>query len=188
MTDTKKIIYIKGPVLYAKVFERNRDKRTDYIDAKFDGRYSINIGVGGDLADKVKTWNRLYEGKTITEQIAKAKKMKDEAREALEAIVAEHGDLRYFEFWRNHKHVTKADEEIEAWGGAPTVVDSANFAFDPKVNIGNGSVCTIKLSVNTVGRNTYVRLEGVRVEDLVEFEGADEVEVVEENDTDGLAF
>ena len=95
--------------------------------------------------------------------------------------------LRYFEFWRNHTHVTKDGEVYEGWGGAPVVVDDENFAWDTDVNIGNGSVCTIKLNVTTVGKNTYVRLEGVRVEEHVVHEGSD-VETEVDNKTDGLPF
>jgi hypothetical protein len=149
--------------MWAKGFERNRNKNTDYIDAKFNGRYSIYIGVDEETTKMIKKWNRLYEGKEGED------------------------DLRYFQFWRNHTHVTKDGDTYDSWGGAPVVVDDENFAWDSAINIGNGSVCTIKLGVNTVGKNTYVRLEGVRVEELVEFVG-DEVEVEVDNQTDGLPF
>jgi hypothetical protein len=42
-----KEVYIKGPVIWAKVFERNRDHGNEEVplDAKFNGRYSIAVGV-----------------------------------------------------------------------------------------------------------------------------------------------
>jgi hypothetical protein len=83
--------------------------------------------------------------------------------------------------------MTLGSDTIDAWGGPPVVVDKGNFAWDSDVNIGNGSECTIKLSVSKVGNKTYVRLEGVRVEELVEFEG-EKAEVEVENHSDGLPF
>lgn len=178
---TKKFVYITGPVLYAKVFERNRDKGNVHVplDPKFDGRYTIQIGVDDKITKKIKKWNRLYEGKTISE-------MKEKTRELLSDIVEKHGEsLRYFTFWRNNRHVLKNGDEVIAWGGVPQVVDAEGEPWDPNINIGNGSVCTVKLDVSKTGNNTFVRLEGVRVENLVEYE-EEKIEV--ENYSDGLAF
>jgi hypothetical protein len=178
-----KEVYIKGPVIWAKVFERNRDYGNEEVplDAKFNGRYSIGIGVDKEMTKTIKKWNRLYSGKLISEMNSKSKDL-------LHDISEEYGDdLRFFTFWRNHTHAIKNGDVIDAWGGPPVVVDKANFAWDSEVNIGNGSMCTIKLSVSTAGNKTYVRLEGVRIEDLVEFEG-EKTEVEVENHSDGLPF
>lgn len=159
MADSNKIVYFKGPVKWAKVFEFNRDKG-EYAPAH--GMYTINIGLDNKDTKMVKGWNRLYTGN-------------------------EDNDLTYFQFKRKHEHYNKEDEVIDNWSGPPVVCDAENFAWGGKL-IGNGSVCTVKLAVNKVGNKTFVRLEGVRVEEHVEYEGEERAPVEEVNHTDGLPF
>lgn len=183
MSDVKKYTYyIQGPVLWAKVFERNRDKGNEHVplDPKFNGRYQITVGVDKETTKLIKSWNRLYDGKLYSE-------MKPKAQEKLPKEL-QNDDKRFFMFWRNHCHVMKDGTTVDSWGGPPKVVDAENFAWDDEVNIGNGSVCTIKLAVSEVGKNTYVRLEGVRVDEHVAFEGGDDVPREEVNTTDGMPF
>ena len=57
---------------------------------------------------------------------------------------------------------------------------------DGNLLIGNGSNCTVKLAVTKVGTKTFVRLEGIRVDTHVPYEGGGEKE--EDNRTDGVPF
>jgi len=139
MRMTDKIVYMAGPVRWAKVFDHNRDTG-EY--APEGGQYTIDIGLDAEDTKEVKGWNRLYTGK------------KD----------AETG-LTYFQFKRKHTAFKNDGELIEAWSGPPALL------MEGEGLIGNGSVCTVKLAVNKVGPKTFVRLEGVRVDTLVPYEG-----------------
>ena len=174
-----KIVYLKGPVKFAKVFDFNRDKGKY---APKDGQYSIDIGLDPKNFKIVKKWNRMYQGK-VWEKTDKFYLPGD-------------SDLTYVTFKRKHKHF-KADGEtvIHEWSGTPLVMDAEGNEWgtpDAEAGglIGNGSVCTIKLDVTTVDGRTFVRLDGVRVEEHVEYEGddGDREPATEENLTDGLPF
>jgi len=173
-----KIVYLQGPVKFAKVFEFNRDKGKY---APKDGHYSIDIGLNPKDFKEVKTWNRMYKGKVW----AKMDKF----------YLPGDSKLTYVTFKRKHKHFKADGEEvINEWSGPPTVVGLGGDDWaddDGKVDlIGNGSVCTVKLDVTTVDGRTFVRLEGVRVDEHVEYEGDGEERepATEENRTDGLPF
>jgi len=159
MADSNKIVYLKGPVKWAKVFVDNRDKGEYAPDG---GMYTIDLGLDEDDTKMIKGYNRLYTGK-------------------------EDDGLTYFTFKRKHEHYNKDNEIIDKWSGPPVVCDEGNFVWSSGL-IGNGSVCTVKLAVNTVGSKTFVRLEGVRVDEHVEYEGEASAPVEEENHTDGLPF
>jgi len=176
-----KNVYLQGPVKWAKVFEFNRDKGKY---APEDGEYQISLGLSAKDFKIVKKWNRMYQG---TEYTATGKKKKD--------FLPGDDKLTYITFKRKHKHF-KADGEtlIREWSGEPTVVaydgepwDTWNGGTTPL--IGNGSVCTIKLDVTTTDAgHTFVRLEGVRVDEHVEFEGETKEPATEENHSDGIPF
>ena len=169
-----KIVYLQGPVKWAKVFEGNRDKGK-YAPA--DGSYEISIGLDAKDTKEVKTWNRMYVGKDY------GKLDKN--------YLPGDSKLTYFTFRRKHKHF-KADGEtvIDEWSGAPVVCNAENHVWGKDL-IGNGSVCTVKLDVTTVEGKTFVRFEGLRVEEHVEYVGADgeaKEPATEENRTDSLPF
>jgi hypothetical protein len=155
------IVYLSGPVKWAKVFDHNRDTG-EY--APPGGNYAIDIGLTDEDFKEVKGWNRMYQGK------------KD----------AEDG-LTYITFKRKHEHLNSDGEVIEDWSGAPKVVDAEAKDWDGSL-IGNGSICTVKLVVNKVGAKTFVRLEGVRVDTHIPYVGKDGEEVVVENRSGGLPF
>jgi hypothetical protein len=164
MTDsTSKTVYFQGPVMWAKVFGFNRDKG-EY--APEGGQYTISIGLDKKAEKTVKSWNRLYTGKV------------------------EDDGLTYFQFKRKHTHLTKDGDPIEPWSGPPVVVDAEGHGWDENTLIGNGSVCSVKLNITTMGNKTFVRLEGVRVDELVAYEGSstpkEPTEV--ENHSGGLPF
>lgn len=161
---TSKLVYFQGPVMWAKVFSFNRDKG-DY--APEGGQYTISVGLDPKDTKQVKGWNRLYTGKE-----------------------GEDG-LTYFEFKRKHIHLNKDGELIEPWSGPPVVVDKEGHGWGEVSLIGNGSVCSIKLNVTTLGTKTFVRLEGVRVDELVPYEGEQgpsEPSEVDNRMSDGLPF
>ena len=148
--------YIKGPVMFAKVFEHNRDVG-EY--APEGGQYTIDIGVDEETTALIKSWNSNYKPKTYKEPY-------DENVDP---------DLNYFQFKRKHELYNKKGELIEDWCGAPVVVDKDGEPFDDL--IWNGSICTIKLAVTegsipgAKGKRrkiTFVRLEGVRVDVLMD--------------------
>lgn len=159
--------YFVGPVLFAQVFERNRatPEQSEYVPE--GGQYKISIGLTKEDAKLVKSWNKRYEGKT-KEDFEESSKTGD----APEGIV---DGLQYFTFRRDHIKTNKKGDVIHEWSGAPKVLNSEGEPWDTDVNIGNGSICTIKLDVYE-GRNakgqayTIVRLEGVRVDEHVPYE------------------
>lgn len=144
--------YLSGPVMWAKVFEHNMDTG-EY--APEGGQYTIQIGLNKEDAAKVLSWNRMYKGKEYEE----------------------YPGLSFFTFKRKNE-VYKKDgiTLIEEWGGPPKVCNIDGSDFEGGL-IGNGSSCTIKLDVNTVKKGkrslTFVRLDVVAVEELVEYEAPD---------------
>jgi len=170
-----KTVYLQGPVKWVKVFEGNRDKGK-YAPA--DGQYTIDIGLNDADTKEVKEWNRMYVGRKYT-KIDKNYEPGD-------------SKLTYFCFKRKHKHFKRDGVEvIHEWSHVPQVVDANGEPWVDMDLIGNGSVCTVRLDVTTVGGMTFVRLEGVRVDEHVEYVGADgepKEPAVEENRTKGLPF
>lgn len=134
---------ITGPVMWAKLRDDNRDQG-EY--APEGGQYVLELGVDEDDAKLFMSWSPLYKPKTYEG----------------------YDGLSFFKVKRLHFKRNKKGEVIEDWSGPPRVVNSDGDEFDQ--NIGNGSVCTVKINVNTLGTKTFVRLEAVRVEELVEYE------------------
>lgn len=163
-------VYLQGPVMFARVFEHNKDEG-QY--APEEGQYVIDIGLDKTDAKKVKSWNKLYTPKEYPEEYQDGV---DESKS-------------YFKFKRKHKHLSRKGKLIKAWSGPPKVVfkDMDFEDTDAFPTIGNGSICTIKLNVETAqGRNgpmTFVRLEGVRVDELVVFEPEEPEEEEQNNET-----
>ena len=168
-----KIVFISGPVKFAKVFDFNRDKGKY---APKDGEYNISVGLSPKDFKVVKGWNRMYQGK-VWDKLDKFYLPGD-------------SKLTYVTFKRKHKHY-KADGEsvISEWSGPPIVVNSVGDPWDDAL-IGNGSVCTVKLDVTTVDGRTFVRLDGVRVDEHVAYtsDGEEREPPVEVNMTDGIPF
>lgn len=145
--------YLKGPVMFARVFEWNLDEG-EY--APEGGQYRLDIGLGKDDKKKVLSWNKRYG----------AKEYKDEWSDG----VVE--GLDYYGFKR--PHVGK----LKKLGGPPSVVDADNSDWDEDVAIGNGSICTLKLNVyrGVAGGKPYtsVTLLGIRVDEHVPYEMNDD--------------
>ena len=172
-----KIVYMQGPVKWAKVFEGNRNMGTPKYPVAEGGQYEISLGLGPDDLAEVKGWNRLYQG-TVYPKLDKNYLPGD-------------SKLTYITFKRKHKHLKKNGEVIHEWSGNPQVVDVNGEPWVDMNLIGNGSVCTLRLDVTSVGSSTFVRLEGVRVDEHVEFVGTDgepKEPATEENRTKGLPF
>jgi len=151
----EQVYYIVGPIMFAKVFPGNLDKG-QY--APEGGQYTIDVGVDKDDKKLIKSWNKRYSEKEY-------KAPYDEGVDP---------DLDYFQFKRKNVVLKRDGTEITEWGGPPRVVDSNNKDWDGRGLIGNGSICTLKLSVFK-GINadsqayTTVRLDGVRVDEWVEY-------------------
>lgn len=63
-----------------------------------------------------------------------------------------------------------AHPKIEAFGGAPKVVDHEDNPWDDSVSIGNGSRVEVFFVVYDTPMGKGTRMEGVRVLELVEYE------------------
>lgn len=135
---------LSGPVMWAKLREDNRDVG-EY--APEGGLYSIEVGVGPEEQKMILGWSHLYRP----------------------IEYKEYPDLRFFRFKRQHIKRTKDGEIIEEWSGPPRVVSKDGEPMQE--NIGNGSLCTVKVNVNKVGTKTFMRLEAVRVDELIEYGG-----------------
>jgi hypothetical protein len=170
-----KVVFLQGPVKWAKVFEGNRNKGTEKYPVAAGGQYEISLGLNAKDLKEVKSYNRLYGGK-VYDKLDKNYLPGD-------------SKLTYITFKRKHEHLKNNGDVIHEWSGAPDVRADDNTPWGKDL-IGNGSVCTVKLDVTTKGGKTFVRLEGLRVDEHVEYEGAegDNEPATEENRTDGLAF
>ena len=151
------IEYLKGPVMFARVFEWNLDEG-EY--APEGGQYRLDIGLGKDDVKTVLSWNKRYGAKEYKEEWS-------------DGVVE---DMAYYGFKRPH------EGKIKKLGGPPAVVDAEGKPWDEDVAIGNGSVCTLKLNVykGTAGGKPYtsVILMGVRVDEHVPF-------VMDDDDEEG---
>ena len=67
----------------------------------------------------------------------------------------------------------KPKNGIEALGGVPSVVDAEGNSWDEEVNIGNGSEVEVYFEVYASKFGTGTRLKGIKVLNLVEYEGAE---------------
>jgi len=171
---TNEIYFFSGPAAYAKVFENNRDKE-GYQGAykAHDGMYTIMVGLNEKDADTLYSFNRRYEPK--------------DASKFAGVDTKAHKGRQFFPFRRKHASFNKKGEVIAAISGPPNVIDHKGDPWDPKVMIGNGSMVTVKTTVSRDGNKTYVRLEGVRVDELVPYTGSGSAEVRQEPET-GLPF
>ena len=61
-------------------------------------------------------------------------------------------------------------QSIEAFGGAPRVVNKDDEPWDTEISVGNGSQVEVFFSVYDTKMGKGTRLEGVRVLDLIEYE------------------
>lgn len=179
--STTKIVYLQGPVKWAKVFEANRNMGNKDYPVAEGGQYEISIGLNTKDTAEVKGWNRLYTGK-VYPKLDKNYLPGD-------------SKLTYFTFKRKHEHLSKKGSVVTDWSGPPNIIDEAGETWWVEGGdidlIGNGSCCTVKLDVTTVGSRTFVRLEGLRVDEHVEYEvpeGEEREPATEENRTKGLPF
>jgi hypothetical protein len=160
--------------MFANVFPFNM-KKSEYTSP--DGDFTIDIGVDKDTAKLVKSWSGLYKFKDT-----------DDYGEDYQSACQD--DVKYVTFKRNNVVRGKKGQILEEFSGPPKVVDADGKPFPDETHIGNGSVCTIKLNVykgggsNDKGKQipfVKVRLDGVRVEELVAYEGNTEGSIEEED-------
>jgi hypothetical protein len=175
----EKIVYLTGPIMFAKVFENNRDRGTYAPDG---GQYTVDIGLTKESYKMARSWNKRYQAKEYDDE--RYGDMVDDS-------------LQYLQFKRKHI-VTKRDGEvIEEWSGPPAVKQSDNTDWEDKGMIGNGSKCTVKLAVfngtftNEEGKQapyTTVRLEAIRVDDWVQYDAPGSGGGDEEDDSEERPF
>lgn len=163
--DKGKTVYFQGPVKWAKVFEFNMD---DGEYAPEGGQYTIDIGLGKKEIKEVLTWNKNYEPKD------------DE----------DFKGVQFIKFKRKNRHLSKKGKLIKDWSGPPKVVDADGNPWDEDKLIGNGSICTVKLNVTEGKMFSFVRLEGVRVDEHVAYEpDEDDDDTDEDNEnSDDIPF
>ena len=94
--------------------------------------------------------------------------------------VREDEDGVFVKFRRNIENRVNPD-----WGGTPVVLDAEGEPFNEL--IGNGSECTVKVTVYDTKMGKGTRLERVRVDKHVAYEKPEASEV-EEGTTEGIPF
>lgn len=141
-------VYLTGSAHWAKPFERNRDTADKATHpavkeklTQTEGQTSIELHLEQEEWDKYVLSGGRKKG-TPTEE-----------------------GLISVRFTRPWKHGT-----IEAFGGAPQVVDKYGSEWDDTKSIGNGSVVEVAVSVYDSAAGKGTRWEGVRVLELVEYE------------------
>lgn len=144
-------VTVTGKVMYAKVFEHNRDM-VGYEDVYVDcnGAYTIDVILDDVQFEKLQQSGSKLQG-TETED-----------------------GFRKVKFKRKHETKNKDGEIIEAFSGPPQVVDFDGVDWDVNTLIGNDSECEVAITVAPDKKRkstVYTRLEGVKVLDLVKFNG-----------------
>ena len=145
-----KALVLKGVAQWAKVFEENRDmKGYEDVYKSCNGAYTINLVMDPEEYQKLKDAGSAKEG-TVTEEGVSVK------------LVRKHSIFS-----------TKDGSEIPELGGAPRVVTSDNEAWDIDTmgEIGNGSEVEVGIVIYPAKRANGTRLESVRVNKLVVYEG-----------------
>lgn len=169
------IYFFTGPCAYAKVFRENRDlKGFEDKYVQHEGMYSISVGLNDEDSDIMMGFNRRYEPKS------------PEGVVGLEDVDP---GLQFFPFRRKHLHLSKKGEPIKDWGGPPVVLTKDLEPWPEKTLIGNGSIVTVKViaAPNPRARGSFVRLESIRVDSLVEYNDPNDAEVTK-GPEDGLPF
>lgn len=132
-------IYLTGTSMWAKLFERNRDKGEYHTET--DGITSLDLLLEKEDLDKLKASGSRLRPKVTDEGLT-------------------------IKFRRPWVHPS-----IEEFGGPPQVVDKDGKDWDDSVSIGNGSTVEIAVDVYDTQMGKGSRLAGVKVLELVEFEG-----------------
>ena len=138
------IYSIIGQALWAKVFERNRD-----TESKHPG-----VQQKLDQTDGQTSITLLMDEEGLAEFESSGSRRKVDQLDDGPAV----------QFTRPWKH------RIEAFGGAPRVVDADGNIWDDSVAIGNGSLVEVAFSVYDTSMGKGTRLEAIRVINLVEHE------------------
>ena len=131
-----RIITLKGPARWARVFEDNRDMR-GYEDAfvECNGAYTIEVGLSSEEFDKLKDAGSMKKGKE--------------------------GDdgLKWVKFTRKHT------DRFDWSSGAPKVMNSSGdpWTFEDDGAINNDSEVEVKLSVYDTSRP---RIKGTRLDEV----------------------
>lgn len=108
-----------------------------------DGAYTIDVLLGKEELDKVTKSGSRLKPKVVEDGIA-------------------------IKFKRKHTHPT-----VEALGGPPKIVDADEKEWDNSVFIGNGSKVEVYFEVYDTKLGKGTRLAGVKVLELVEYEGGE---------------
>lgn len=156
---TTEVIEVEGIAKFARVFEHNRDPGS-------------TEGVNGAKY----TYPEATSIQVVLDQNELAKVTK--ANPKLKPNVTEDGiEVRFKRRWIN---------KIPARGGPPRVVDADGNTWDEKVLIGNGSKVKVAAEVYDTSYGKAMRLIGVQVLELVEFEPEEGESVKEEDLPDWL--
>lgn len=148
---TKKV-YITGVAQWAKVFERNRDKGEFFEET--DGATTI----------------------TLILEKEEQKALKDSGSRLRPKVTDDGITVTFRRPWVSQIETLRGKVD-----GAPQVVDKDGQPWDTNKNIGNGSLVQVACEVYDTKKGTGTRLTGVKVLDLVEFEGGN-------SNDDGLPF
>ncbi len=154
MAKTDKLV-LEGVGEWCQIFEENRD-REGYMGGaeEYGGQYCVDLILDQDGWSKLKAAGALHREKVSIDPPGMRAKFK-------------------------RKHVlkfTKTDGEEIDNGGAPKVFmpDGTDWVYSENGTIGNGSTLKVGLSVFDTSKGRGVRLEWVKVLDLVVFVPAEE--------------
>lgn len=141
-TKKRELIAITGTFTWARVFDHNKDTGEWYTDC--DGCFMITV-----------------------EPDMPSNKVLAKSGCSISPKMTEEGAITYT-FKRKNKVFIKGNE-IPDLGGAPSVVDADQNAWDSNVSIGNGSKGTVYIDVYPHSQGFGTRLVGVQVNELVEY-------------------
>ena len=160
-----KAVYITGEALYMRPYFHDTGE---------------NLEEGSDIKNKLMRTNGIY-----TADIKLPFDNRDDAEEYLnekgiptdgmmgnllkKKTDAEGNKIITYKVTRPHEEPNFEDPYM----GPPNVVDANNQQWNPEVLIGNGSKVTVKLDVWIGTKAKKIRWEGVRVDELVEYEAPD---------------
>jgi len=163
-----KIITFTGTAEWAKLSEDNRDLGDDQSDkgkkiADNGGQYSLNfyfddpeVAEATMIANKVSMVNLGYP------------------------VIKENDGRKFIKPFRYHNPtVTRNGQTITGTGGPPRVIDSEGNDWDPEVLIGNGSQVMVAIELYPANNKMFMRLKGVRVDELVEYDAGKDVDVAD---------
>ena len=165
---SNKTVYLKGKSKYIRPYYKDTGE---------------NLPEGSDVRNKIEQTDGIYATDVVLDF-----DNRDDAEEALaEMGIPMEGMMGnllkrdkatkeiFYKVKRPHMEpnmpVEKGSDELGYVFGPPKVVDAENKPWDEEVLVGNGSDITVKLNIWKGTKVTKVRWDGIRVDNLIPYEG-----------------